>query len=173
MHSRCAVLNFNPKKNREVPPLHYEYVYELIRNFSPNLHFSLNGEVRDLEDVRVHAKHGVQEVMIGRAVQNFGPRAIDVIINPENDEEMRYEHFREAALNYCASAERENGDKLINILTPLMNLFNGMTGSRHYRRVLSEHMKSSKSPLEIFQHALQQVEGSVVVDKVEKNCVME
>jgi tRNA-dihydrouridine synthase A len=73
IHARIAVLGakFTPKDNRTIPPLKYEVVYKLIKDF-PHLNFSLNGGVGSIETVtEMLAKepklHGV---MVGRAVVN-------------------------------------------------------------------------------------------------------
>jgi tRNA-dihydrouridine synthase A len=158
VHSRCAVLNFNPKKNRAIPPLRYDYVYRLIRDF-PKLRFSLNGEVCDLDDVQNHFTNGgVREFMIGRAVQNGGPQALDNIFHPNLSSLERFERYRNAAIQYLSS-ERDNTSH--HVFTPLMNLFNGEKGSRQYRRVLNDYMTDNHNdnfdPLDMFDHALNHI----------------
>jgi len=48
---RVAILrkNFSPADNRNIPPLHYEHVYQLKRDF-PHLVISLNGGVDSLSE---------------------------------------------------------------------------------------------------------------------------
>ena len=66
VHARKALLRgLNPKQNREIPPLHYEYVYRLKDDF-PNLTVVLNGGVLSLDAASEHLEH-VDGVMIGRA----------------------------------------------------------------------------------------------------------
>lgn len=163
VHSRCAVLNFNPKKNREIPPLRYDYVYDLIREF-PNLHFSLNGEVCD-RTVQSHIVNGnVREFMIGRAVQNHGPRALDNIFHPN---EYRLDHYCSAARRYLAS-DTISLSNSHQALAPLLNLFNGEKGARQYRRSLNENC--DLHPLEIFNRALE--EGNIEVDEDRESAVV-
>ncbi|MFN3603612.1 MAG: tRNA dihydrouridine(20/20a) synthase DusA [Leptonema sp. (in: bacteria)] len=64
IHSRFAIMNFDPKKNRVVPPLLYEWVYQLKHEF-PFLNIELNGGIQNLEDIKKHLLH-VDGVMIGR-----------------------------------------------------------------------------------------------------------
>ena len=46
VHARNAILKgFSPKQNREVPPLKYDFVYQLKKDF-PDLTMVLNGGVR-------------------------------------------------------------------------------------------------------------------------------
>ena len=51
VHARVAILrkNFSPADNRNIPPLHYEHVYRLKRDF-PHLVISLNGGVDSLSE---------------------------------------------------------------------------------------------------------------------------
>ena len=51
VHARKAVLNanFSPHDNRTIPPLRYDVVRSLVRDF-PHLHFTLNGGVGSLEE---------------------------------------------------------------------------------------------------------------------------
>ncbi len=51
IHARKAFLNgLNPKENRTVPPLRYDWVYKLVKDF-PKLQFSLNGGLQSIESV--------------------------------------------------------------------------------------------------------------------------
>ena len=51
VHARkCLLKGLSPHQNRTVPPLRYEWVWALKRDF-PALHFSLNGGVGGLEEV--------------------------------------------------------------------------------------------------------------------------
>lgn len=65
VHARNAILKgLSPKENREIPPLRYEVVYQLKRDF-PHLEILLNGGVQTLEQIDTHLEH-VDGVMIGR-----------------------------------------------------------------------------------------------------------
>jgi len=51
VHARIAVLKgLSPKENREIPPLKYDFVYNLKRDF-PHLEIIINGGITDLEQV--------------------------------------------------------------------------------------------------------------------------
>jgi len=85
LHARNAILKkgINPRKNRSIPPINYERVYE-IKNFYPDLKIILNGEISTPKEVKNHLKY-VDGVMIGRAVCNnpFLLNDIDVLIHNE------------------------------------------------------------------------------------------
>src|SRR5687767_2354592 len=65
VHARNAVLKgLSPKENREIPPLKYDYVHRLKRDF-PKLEIVINGGITSLSEIEHHLK-SVDGVMIGR-----------------------------------------------------------------------------------------------------------
>ncbi len=67
IHARKAWLKgLSPKENREVPPLRYEYVYQLKKDY-PHLVILINGGITELSAAKNHLKY-VDGVMLGRAV---------------------------------------------------------------------------------------------------------
>ena len=66
VHARKAWLQgLSPKENREIPPLNYEWVYHLKRDF-PELTIVINGGIESLDACEAHLEH-VDGVMLGRA----------------------------------------------------------------------------------------------------------
>lgn len=54
IHSRKCFLNgLTTKQNRDIPPLKYEVVHRLVRDF-PDLNFVLNGGIQTFEDAKAH-----------------------------------------------------------------------------------------------------------------------
>jgi tRNA-dihydrouridine synthase A len=65
VHARSAWLKgLSPKENREIPPLRYEFVYQLKADF-PDCTIVLNGGVKTNDEIERHLAH-VDGVMIGR-----------------------------------------------------------------------------------------------------------
>ncbi|MCQ4384072.1 tRNA-dihydrouridine synthase, partial [Clostridioides difficile] len=65
VHARNAILKgLSPKENREIPPLKYDYAYQLKRDF-PSLEIVINGGITTLDEVAQHLEH-VDGVMLGR-----------------------------------------------------------------------------------------------------------
>ncbi|MEP6882739.1 MAG: tRNA dihydrouridine(20/20a) synthase DusA, partial [Dokdonella sp.] len=65
VHARKAWLKgLSPKENRDVPPLNYERVYQLKRDFN-SLTIIINGGIDKLVDVETHLEH-TDGVMLGR-----------------------------------------------------------------------------------------------------------
>ena len=65
VHARNAILKgLSPKENREIPPLRYEVVYQLKRDF-PDLEIIINGGIKTQQEIDLHLQH-VDGVMLGR-----------------------------------------------------------------------------------------------------------
>ncbi|MCO5592098.1 hypothetical protein L7F22_046093 [Adiantum nelumboides] len=70
IHARKAILKgISPEANRRIPPLKYEYVFALIRDF-PHLKFTINGGIIAVGQVEAALKMGAFGVMVGRASYN-------------------------------------------------------------------------------------------------------
>ena len=66
IHARNGILKgLSPRQNRHIPPLKYDYVYQLKKDF-PNLNITINGGIKTLDECKDHLKY-VDGVMIGRA----------------------------------------------------------------------------------------------------------
>jgi tRNA-dihydrouridine synthase A len=66
IHARNGILKgLSPRQNRHVPPLKYDYVYQLKKDFS-NLNITINGGIKTIDECKDHLKY-VDGVMIGRA----------------------------------------------------------------------------------------------------------
>lgn len=65
IHARIAILEgLSPKENRDIPPLRYDEIYDLKKNF-PELFIEINGGIRTIESIKEHLHH-VDGVMLGR-----------------------------------------------------------------------------------------------------------
>jgi tRNA-dihydrouridine synthase A len=136
VHARNAVLKgLSPKDNREVPPLKYDYVYRLKRDF-PGLCIVVNGGVNTLDAIEPHLSQ-VDGVMLGRAayhdpyvlaragVRLFGepPRSRSAIV--------------EAMVAY-ATDQVAGGIPLRAIVRHMLGLYHGQPNARVWRRMLSD-----------------------------------
>ena len=66
IHSRKAILGkFTPKQNLNIPPLKYDYVYNLKKDF-PNEEIIINGGITSTDEIKLHLTK-TDGVMIGRA----------------------------------------------------------------------------------------------------------
>lgn len=138
VHARIAILDgLSPKENRSVPPLNYERVYQLKRDF-PELEVMLNGGIRDLVQVDT-AMQQVDGVMIGRQAyqQPYFLADIERYLDPASVLPER----REIVEQMIPYIERElaAGERLGRITRHMLGLFAGQPGARAWRRYLSEH----------------------------------
>ena len=138
IHARKAWLSgLSPKQNREIPPLRYDVVYALKRDF-PDLEIVLNGGVMDLDDAEAHLAR-VDGVMIGRAAYQspYILAEADRRFFGEAAEPLSREAVIEAFLPYV---ERQlvRGVPLKCITRHMLGLFNGLPGARAWRRHLAE-----------------------------------
>ena len=66
IHARNAWLQgLSPKENRTIPPLKYDYVYRVKKDF-PKLNIIINGGIQTLDECQQHLTH-IDGVMLGRA----------------------------------------------------------------------------------------------------------
>jgi tRNA-dihydrouridine synthase A len=136
VHARKAWLEgLSPKENREIPPLDYQRVYRLKREF-PQLVVVINGGITTVEAVREHLMH-VDGVMLGRAAYH-DPYVLARIEEalygvPLPSRESVVQHMRP-----YVEAELARGTALKHICRHLLGLYQGEPGARRFRRVLSE-----------------------------------
>ena len=64
VHARKALLKINPKKNREVPNLNYDWVYRLKNDFE-DTQIVINGGIKQAQKVKIHLSK-VDGIMLGR-----------------------------------------------------------------------------------------------------------
>ena len=138
VHARNAWLEgLSPKENREVPPLRYDVVRALRRDF-PELRFVLNGGLSSHEQVAAHIGD-VDGVMLGRAPYH------DPWMLARVDPELfgapaPLEHRREALAPLAAYARVHvgAGGHLRDVTRHVLGLFNGLPGARRWRQALSD-----------------------------------
>jgi len=159
VHARKAVLSgLSPKQNREIPPLHYEYAYQLKRDF-PNLTVILNGGVMSLDAAAAHLAK-VDGVMIGRAAYRdpWMLSGADRVFF-EGDDTVASRH--EVIINYLPYVKKQlsYGVPLHAMTRHILGLFNGCHGARQWRRFLSENAYQSSADISVIEAALGFVEA--------------
>lgn len=143
VHARKAILSgLSPKENRAVPPLRYEYVYRLKRDF-PHLGIVLNGGIETTDAVRTHLKQ-VDGVMIGRKAYSdpfFLTALQDCLPGPETDKAWKPPAREHVVRQMAEYAERQlaRGASLHHISRHMLGMFNGRPGARRWRRFISEN----------------------------------
>lgn len=157
IHARKAWLQgLNPKQNRTIPPLRYEWVYQLQQDF-PQLSIIINGGIHALEAVQSHLSQ-VRGVMLGRVIIDnpyFLAEAAAAIL-PTGAPLPARQAIVEAYLPYIAE-ELAQGQSLSTLCRPLLGLFQGQPHARHWRRCLSEQTHQTGVGIQTILEALQQV----------------
>ena len=144
VHARNAVLKgLSPKENREIPPLKYDYVYRLKRDF-PHLEIVINGGINSSAQIDVHLK-SVDGVMIGRAAY----------ANPwflADGGKTRAQVVRRM-VDYAKRQE-----SLRHVTRHMLGLYHGMPRARLWRQMLSDSERLKQGRPELLLEAMQAVE---------------
>ena len=159
VHARKAWLSgLSPKENREIPPLDYERVYQLKRDFS-HLNISINGGIKTIEEIKHHLQF-VDGVMVGReAYQN--PSLLGEIDSQIFGENRPLVTAREAVEKMLPYIEKElaKGVYLNHIVRHMLGAFQNCKGARQWRRHLSENACKPEANVSIVEDALKFVEN--------------
>lgn len=144
VHARNAVLKgLSPKENREVPPLKYDYVYQLKTDF-PELEIVINGGITTWTEITTHLAY-VDGAMLGRAAyHNPWLLADDGKTRPEVVRRM-YEYAKTA-------------DSVRHVTRHMLGLYHGHRKARLWRRLLSDSERLKPNRPELLLEALEVVE---------------
>jgi tRNA-dihydrouridine synthase A len=158
VHARNAVLKgLSPKENREVPPLRYDVVHRLKRDF-PALTVVLNGGLGDWDGIERELAQ-VDGVMLGRVAYHdpyFLAQADWRAFGDGAPARSRAEVLQ-ALLPY-ARAQLARGVPLRAIARHVLGLYHGRSGGRRFRQILSDAAKLRNAGPELFLDALAAVE---------------
>ncbi len=136
VHARKAWLQgLSPKENREIPPLDYERVYRLKREF-PQLIVVINGGITTVEEVQTHLAQ-VDGVMLGRAAYH-DPYVLARMEAALYGEPMPTREDVLHRMRPYVEAELARGTALKHISRHILGLYQGEPGARLFRRKLSE-----------------------------------
>lgn len=154
IHARKAWLSgLSPKENREIPPLDYERVYQLKRDF-PALTLAINGGITSLDQAQRHLA-SLDGVMIGReAYHNPGMLSrVDSRLFGAADPHDNMAAVVEAMFPYM-ELELAQGTYLGHITRHMLGLFQGLPGARQWRRHLSENAHKPGAGIDVVRQAL-------------------
>lgn len=168
VHARKAWLNgLNPKQNRTIPPLHYDYVYR-IKQAMPSIPIVINGNINTLEEINSHLSQ-VDGVMLGRLVcQN--PYALAIIhhaLYPAAPLLVRGVILQQY-LTYVESVH-VTGVPMSLLLKPILNMAHAMPGARLWKERLSQVQRSGdcaqlRDAICLFAEMEAQIDSLCVVD---------
>jgi tRNA-dihydrouridine synthase A len=158
VHARNAVLKgLSPKENREVPPLRYEVVHRLKRDF-PQLAFVLNGGLDDWPTIE--RELGVLDgAMLGRVAYHdpWFLAAVDWKVHGDEAPARSREDVLRALVPYV-QGELARGTPLRAIARHILGLYHGQSGGRRYRQILSDSRRLANAGAELLLEALDAVQ---------------
>jgi len=139
-----------------VPPLHYEYVYQLKQDF-PELTFILNGGLKSKVEMLEHLQE-LDGVMVGREVYDniFILSDIDELMFGEEPNQLSRFEVLEKYMLYVQK-ELDEGLPLKIPAQHIFGLFNGLPGARAWRRYLSENIYAKEAGIDVIKQAVKSV----------------
>lgn len=160
IHARKAILKgLSPAANRTIPPLKYEFVYALIRDF-PDLKFTLNGGVISTHQVNEALDKGVFGVMLGRAAYNtpWGTLGnVDSAIYGDTSPQLTRRQILENYVEYADAELHKYGQKkpsVRHLVKPLLGLFHAEAGAGVWRRAVDDSLRRSETVRGLLEETL-------------------
>ena len=165
IHARKAILGkFTPKQNLNIPPLKYDFVYRLKKDF-PNEEIIINGGIISTNEVKNHLKK-VDGVMIGRSAYHTPYILADIEKEIFNNEDVpSRQDVIEQLLPYIRG-EIKKGTRLNQIMRHTLGLFHGQIGSSYWKRYLSENMCVRDADVKKIDHIMDKIKFNNVDTKV-------
>ena len=156
IHARKAMLGkFTPKQNLNIPPLKYEYVYKLKKDF-PNDEIILNGGITSVEQIKPHLKK-TDGVMIGRAAYHTPYILAEIEKEVFNNKNVpSRQDVIEQLIPYIKD-EIKKGTRLNQIMRHTLGLFHGQTGASYWKRYLSQNMCVRDADVKKIDHIMDKI----------------
>ena len=159
IHARRAMLSkLTPKQNLCIPPLNYNFVYNIKKDFNDDI-IILNGGIDSINKIKTHLRK-VDGVMIGR-VAYHSPYFLAEVEKEifKNDNVPTRVEVMEQMLPYIKK-ETKKGTRLNKIMRHTVGLFHGEKGSRYWKKYLSKNMCVREADLQKINH---------IMDHIKKN----
>ncbi|RYF71865.1 MAG: tRNA dihydrouridine(20/20a) synthase DusA [Comamonadaceae bacterium] len=140
VHARNAWLKgLSPKENREVPPLRYELVHRLKREF-PQLVIAINGGIATDDLVQAQLAE-VDGVMVGREAYHnpWWLARWDALFYGEAPSTLTREDVEAQMVAYMEREHAARGTPWHSVARHMLGLYNGLPGARRWRQVWSDH----------------------------------
>ena len=156
IHARKAILGkFTPKQNLNIPPLKYDLVYKLKKDF-PKEEVIINGGVTSTEQIKEHLKM-VDGVMIGRSIYHSPYLLADIEKEIFSNENVLSRHEVMESLVPYVKEETKKGTRLNQIMRHTLGLFHGQAGSSFWKRYLSENMCVRDADVKKIDHIMDKI----------------
>ncbi|MDR2172596.1 MAG: tRNA dihydrouridine(20/20a) synthase DusA [Burkholderiales bacterium] len=160
VHARNAILSgLSPKENREIPPLRYETVHRLKRDF-PQCTIVLNGGLADWPTIEAQLATEIEGVMVGRWAyhQPYCLVEAEARLFDRDAPLPTRRALIEAMIPYIENQLRQ-GVALRAITRHLLGLYHGQPRARLFRQWLSESRQLERQSVDVLHEALERVES--------------
>ncbi|SMN16542.1 tRNA dihydrouridine synthase A [uncultured Candidatus Thioglobus sp.] len=137
VHARKAWLKgLSPKENRTVPPLNYDWVYQLKRDF-PEFTIGINGGIMSLAEVSDHLNF-VDSTMLGRAAyhQPYLLASVDQQIYQKKRVVISREQVLLEFIEYMKS-QQANSVPVRSMTRHILGLYHAQPNAKKFKRLLS------------------------------------
>ena len=144
IHARNGILKgLSPRQNRNIPPLKYDYVYKLKKDF-PHLEIVINGGIKNLDQSETHLK-SVDGVMIGRAAYE-NPFMLKDVDSRFFNKESCIESKKQVLNKYFEYVDKQlkNGHDLARMMKHLFGLSRGDKHAKTFRIKILEVIKDKQ-----------------------------
>ncbi len=177
VHARNAWLKgLSPKENRDIPPLRYDFVHQLKREF-PHLTIVLNGGLATNEQCLAQLQPGavldgvtLDGAMVGRAAYHtpwilsewdelfygHAPRETPLTRGAIEEAMVAYTDAEVARTKGWAHGEV----RWSQVMRHVLGLYNGLPGARHWRQVWSDHRLKDRTAQEVMAVARQRPQAA-------------
>jgi len=159
VHARNAILKgLSPKENREIPPLKYDFVYQLKRDF-PELEIIINGGIRTVEEIDEHLKY-LDGVMIGREAYHnpWLLSVFDELYYGDAQQPKSRLQVVESMLPYIEAQVATGGPRMNSIVRHMLGLMSGLRGARLFRQQMSDSKVLACGDANLLLQAAQAIE---------------
>ena len=141
IHARKAYLKgLDPKRNRTLPPLKYDFVYKIKKEF-PHIKFIINGGLDNIDDCLDQLNY-LDGVMVGRSIQ-ANPFFLEEVDSKFYNLE-KIEIDRSFVVKKYFDYVKENVELIstYELLSPLLALCFGVPGSKKFKQEVNDLIRS-------------------------------
>ncbi|SFV85307.1 tRNA dihydrouridine synthase A [hydrothermal vent metagenome] len=137
IHARKAWLKgLSPRENRTVPPLNYEWVYRIKRDFS-HLTIGINGGIVTMDEVQQHLQQ-VDSVMLGRTAyhQPYLLSEVDTQIYHKTTDIPSREQVLLQFIDYMKK-QNAQGVPIRSMTRHILGLYHAQPNAKKFKQLLS------------------------------------
>ena len=143
IHARIAILaGLDPKQNRSIPPLRYDEVYRVKKEY-PDLHIEINGGIKSVKEIDEHLNY-VDSVMLGREIYDNPMILTEFGKYYGKDINITRKEIIEKMIYYVENMERQQLRPHL-FLMHTHGLFHNICGSKAWKRAINEPKADSRT----------------------------